>query len=116
MTNIASKTNVRARLIIVAKEGYLSSHDRAHNNELVRHFVNHRASDEVSSVLALLEAFDSLAMRPCFYSVQHVLKPLSEAISNALSLDIGRLNGGRLSRFHNEILDNLEEAGFEMDR
>ena len=93
---------------------YWDIHDQA-----VHHYViglPQRLSEGERRTLCLLDALHSYSKEPCWFLCPHVIQPLSDAISDALSAEIGRLDGGNLSRAHHAIIDYVEAQGFEITR
>jgi hypothetical protein len=81
----------------------LSGWKLQHNREVARYYRG-VGSLNVKRTLGLLEAFSGFAFNQCGYSGPNVVEPLSDALSDALSLDIGNLDGGTISRIQHLIL------------
>lgn len=73
--------------------------DRRHNRAVASFFGArlHCTPDE-ARILTMLDAFHRIAAVADGYTLPNILEPMRDAISDALNLDVGRLDGGTLSR------------------
>jgi hypothetical protein len=86
---------------------------------VVRHYFQGTRTglrDGENRILCLLDALHGYAREACGYTTPHVVQPISDAIGDALSTELGRLDGGKLSSAHHAIIDWVEAQGFEITR
>lgn len=86
---------------------------------VVRHYFTGTRTglrDSENRILCLLDALHGYAREECWFTVPHVVQPISDAIGDALNTDCGRLDCGKLSSAHHAIIDWIEAQGFEISR
>lgn len=86
--------------------------DRRHNRAVACYFgARAHCTPDEARILAMLDAFHRMAAVADGYTLPNILEPMHHAISDALSLELGRLDGGTLSRAQWAI---WERAGGEV--